>query len=179
MTDDTDRPQIYAIDEQDSDEPSDDPIEIHNLAGGGDGDGVFVESNGTAELESYVDETDFGNADVTNVRRFEYQLAIDKLEESTPTGSVTIDVSAASVWDVDVGGDLEIGFSGASDAGVYSVTLLLDRGDGGHEITWDANVEWEDGEAPDLTGDGLAVVTAFSRDEGATWQAVLGGSDFA
>ncbi|ELY97145.1 hypothetical protein [Natrialba asiatica] len=167
---DTDNPQIYAIDEQDSTEPSGDKVEILGFEGA-----LFTESNGTATLDSSVDAVDLGNADAKNVDRFEYNVAVDSLGEADPASTVTIDVSKRSVWELVVDGDTEIGFTGAADDGVYSATVFIEH-TGSETITFASDVTFDDNNGtPDFSTAGEVAVSVFSRDGGSSWKALSGG----
>lgn len=139
---------------------------------------VIDEKNGIAKVDSSVDAVDFQEADAKNVDSLGFNTAIDNKETATASSTVEIDASISGTWDIDVDQTVEFSFVGADTDGIYSVTLIINR-TADVSITWASNVEWDGGTAPDLSGTGLAIITALTRDGGSTWQALVGGTNFS
>lgn len=169
---DNDNPQIYPIDEQDDDEPSDDVIELVNVAGGG-GSELFNVSNGTATRSSTADEFDMRGADIESVGKFDYKVAVDTLGDAEYGTTTTIDVSEKSVWELEPEGSTTIEFVGAEDEGVYSATVFIDHD--AEDISFASDVTFDDDGAPEFTDPGEVAVSVFTRDGGQTWLAMTGG----
>ncbi len=173
-------PNITATDE-DGNELENTKVEVNGLVPGSGGGGETVEtafdvgeSGATATEATY----DFDGASIENLDTIHVDVAVDDLQESTAAASEEIDVSAAGTHDLTVDQATEISFTGAGTDGIYSVTVIIER-TSDVSITWASNVEWDGGNAPDLSGTGVAIITALTRDGGESWQAFIGGTNFS
>jgi hypothetical protein len=87
------------------------------------------------------------------------------------SGTTTIDVSAANVFDHTVDGDVDYSFTGASSSvNGASFTLKITMS-GSNAITWPTSVEWSGGSAPSAPADTKELEVSFiTYDGGSTWK---------
>lgn len=175
--------KIYPVSaDKPTERATDATLQVHGATIHGDGSiepsvsSIFETNGGTAALSSDVDTVDFGGANAKNINRFEYNVAVDSLGQAdNSSSSVTIDVSQQGVWELVVQSDIQIGFSGAEDSGVFSATVFIEH-DGTTNITFDSSVNWDaDSGVPAFSSAGEVAVTVYTRDGGTSWNAMKGG----
>lgn len=100
----------------------------------------------------------------------------------TGAGSVSIDLSKASVFEATLTGNTEFTFDNADANNAGSFTLIVSQdGTGGHSITWPSSVEWANGSKPAVsTGANEKDWYGFiSPDGGTTWLGVQSAAALA
>lgn len=99
------------------------------------------------------------------------------------SGTVTIDLSAANMHEVEADGDITIAFSNVTSMPPgNSILLRFEDTDttGPHTITWPSSVEWSQGTVRDTIGqDDDLEIALRTYDGGATWYASRAGVSFA
>lgn len=163
-------------------------VEIRSDGGGGT---TTEPSNTSLKLGTINPDDSDGSEDTRpNDHRSPTLRALDLLgpvRESVTTGTVSgtvsLDLSASTVFRHTLGGDTTFQFTNpGTDPAGNSFTLVVEQdGTGGHAITWPSSVEWPAGAAPSLsTGAGDKHMLAFvSPDGGTTWLGVPSGEGFA
>ena len=66
--------------------------------------------------------------------------------------------------------------SGVVSGRVNSFVLELTNG-GNHTVTWWSGIKWEGGVPPQLTANGVDILTFTTRDDGVTWRGSLNSKD--
>lgn len=172
LTIDTETTDNHSVRHEDS---GDDEIDVTGLAIGTDTTDSHAsrhESGGSDQL------TDL---DLDTLANQDYNEAV--ATQTATTGTITIDLSAANLHEIEADGDITIAFSNVSSSPPgNSLTLYLydDDATGPHTITWPASVEWSNGNAEtEIPSDGDIEISLISPDGGTTWRARLSGEAFA
>lgn len=111
----------------------------------------------------------------------------EPVDHAHVSGTATLDVTAANVFDWLVTGETTIRFDPNSDNpdptpefSGRSCTLIIEQDAiGGHSISWPEAVEWADGTSPQLATDGGArhLLSFISTDAGESWIGLVSAED--
>ncbi len=101
---------------------------------------------------------------------------------STPSGSVTLNLNNANVFELEMDQDTTLIFSNppaSGNAGSFTLVLKQDS-TGGWTVTFPASVDWEAGSQPTLSDAAnlIDIMSFLTIDGGTTWFAFLGGRNF-
>lgn len=171
-------PNITATDDEGREIEND--VEVNGAVPGVGDEGLFVKENGEAVPAEETEAVNMSGKDVKEIGTFDYAVALDRLHDENTDGSVNLDVSEKGTFTLTVDSDLDIILDGASrEDVVYSVSIRLDL-QANVNISWPSSVTWPDGGAaePDYS-EGIVWVSVATADGGASWEAFVGGEDFA
>lgn len=129
-------------------------------------------------LDSIADIAIGGNSvDVKGRKVSEVGSVSEERVSGTVSGSVTLDLTEANVFDYTITGDTSISFTGASGDGKGNSFTLVIRQDstGGHTLSWPSSVEWNGGtqQTIDGTASTASLFSVISNDGGNSWIALL------
>lgn len=102
------------------------------------------------------------------------------LTTSTASGAISLDLSAANIFKLELAGDVTVTFTNPPAAGSTSVATIVAIQDatGGHSITWTDGVYAGGVAPPDSTGaNEVDIWTAFTYDQGTTYVVSLSMKD--
>jgi hypothetical protein len=102
------------------------------------------------------------------------------LTTSTASGAISLDLSVANIFKLELSGDVTVTFTNPPAAGSTSVATIVAIQDntGGHSITWTGGVYAGGSPPPASTGsDEVDIWTAFTYDQGSTYVVSLSMKD--
>jgi hypothetical protein len=162
-------------------------IDHGNLAGLGDDDHTqYLLVDGTRAMSGALDMgsnaiQNVTNADTDSLSNQDYNEAVGT--QTGTSGTVTVDLSAANMHEIEADGDITIQFSNvtSSPPGNSILVRIYDADStGSHAITWPASVEWRNGNVENtLPQDGELEIALRTYDGGTVWKASLAGEAFS
>lgn len=97
----------------------------------------------------------------------------EKVTSASTSGSYTIDMTTANVFNITLTGNTSFSMSGVPANGISgSINMIITQDTtGGHTVSWPSNVLWPSGTAPNLTttANAIDVVTLFTVNGGTYW----------
>lgn len=117
------------------------------------------------DLSDYVTTTDL----TTGVNN-RFGIAVEKVNTLTSSSSITIDPTQGSIFTLTLDTNATINISSIS-SGYYTtngscITLMMPSNS--YTVSWDSNITWISGTAPDLST-GFNIITFITSDGGTTW----------
>ena len=95
----------------------------------------------------------------------------------TLSGATNADLENGNVQTFTVGGAFALSLTNPPASGTSgSITFIITNGSSS-ALTWDTDIDWADGTAPDLTASGVDVVTCETIDAGSIWRCYAAGLD--
>jgi len=102
------------------------------------------------------------------------------LTTSSASGAISLDLSAANIFKLELAGDVTVTFTNPPEAGSTSVATIIaiQDGSGGHSITWTDGIFAGGVAPPDSTGaNEVDIWTAFTYDQGTSYVVSLSMKD--
>lgn len=95
-------------------------------------------------------------------------------------GALTLDLDQGNVFDVTLGGNVQLTFTGGLAGRAQSFTLIL-RNTNSRTVTWPNSVDWAGGAAPTLStgASDVDVFTFLTVNAGGTWFGFVAGQDMS
>lgn len=132
------------------------------------GDAVATHESAADPHSQYLDETDGDarylqstDADDMYVLQVggEIRGYLEPVDPLGTSGTITLDLSTHSVFEIDPTGAVDFAFSGLPSAGDTRSATIIIRNDS-HAITWPSGTRFAGGDAPELDGETWLVVVA-------------------
>lgn len=82
------------------------------------------------------------------------------------SGTVTLNVSLASIFSITPTGNVTFAFSGLSGTDGQTITIIINSNATARTITWPSAVDWGTGSAPTMTANKTTIVTLLTVDGG-------------
>lgn len=124
------------------------------------------------KLDSYPQNSGFvhttGNEAISGRKVF----AEGPYGTTSAIAAAEINLSGGCVFSKTISEATTFTITGVPTGKAATFNLLLTNG-GAATVTWPASVKWAGGTAPDLTADGLDVLTFLTNDGGSTWFGTL------
>lgn len=93
------------------------------------------------------------------------------------SGATNANLEDGNVHTFEVGGAFTLSLTNPPTSGVEgSITFIITNGSSSI-LTWDPDIDWPGGTAPDLTTSGVDAITCFTLDEGVLWSCFIAGLD--
>lgn len=120
------------------------------------------------------------NGSLTGKAALASQGGVETLSTLNATGTTTLNLANANVFNVTLTGNTTFVFSGATNGKACAFSLYKRQDStGSRTVTWPTSVKWSGG-APTLTttASSLDILVFESLDGGTTWYGSLVGADF-
>ncbi|MFC6720895.1 hypothetical protein ACFQGT_00415 [Natrialbaceae archaeon GCM10025810] len=180
---------LTVLDEDD--EEVEDPTLLINgeevSGGGGDSDESPLfdidEDAGEATRKDGVDLFDMRGADIEDVGKFDFGVALSRLSDTSADdieSTETIDTTEKDTFTLEVDSDLEIELdAGDRDDVVYAASIRLDVSSDA-DITWPDSLSWPNSgdDEPTWTDGGVFWISVATADGGSNWEAFIGGENY-